>query len=69
MVTRVENDYELGEKKNVNIPGAKIELDTITEKDVDDIVNFGVKNRVDFIALSFAQDAKTIIQCKELLGN
>lgn len=50
----IENDYELGESKNVNIPGAKIEMDTITEKDINDIVNFGVKNKVDFIALSFA---------------
>lgn len=69
VVCRIENDYELGERKNVNIPGAKIEMDTITEKDVNDIVNFGVKNKVDFIALSFAQDSKTIIQCKELLGD
>lgn len=55
IVTEVQNDFLLGEKKNVNIPGAKIKIDTITEKDVDDIVNYGLKNNVDFIALSFTR--------------
>jgi pyruvate kinase len=48
------NDYLLREKKNVNIPGAKIHLDVITEKDKIDIVDFGIKNQMDFIALSFS---------------
>lgn len=54
VLTEVCNNFKLGEKKNVNIPGAKIKITTLTEKDVNDILNFGVKNNVDFIALSFA---------------
>ena len=57
----------MGERKNVNIPGAHIEIDTITEKDRNDIVNFGVKHDVDFIALSFARSADCIRKCRELL--
>ena len=68
VVTEVQNNFQLGERKNVNIPGAKIEIDTITEKDVNDIVNFGVKNNVDFIALSFARSKKCIQMCRDLLG-
>ena len=60
VLTEVQNDFTLGEKKNVNIPGANIEIPTITEKDRNDIVNFGVKHDVDFIALSFARTANCI---------
>lgn len=68
VLTEVQNNFILGEKKNVNIPGAKIEIDTITEKDVNDIVNFGLKNNVDFIALSFTRSKKCMQQCRDLLG-
>lgn len=67
VLTEVQNNFQLGEKKNVNIPGAKIEIDTITDKDVDDILNFGVKNNVDFIALSFTRSKKCMQQCRDLL--
>lgn len=69
VLTEVQNDFVLGEKKNVNIPGADIEIPTITEKDRNDIVNFGVKHNVDFIALSFARTANCIKECRELLGD
>ncbi len=52
----------------MNIPGAKIEIDTITEKDYKDIVNFGVKHQVDFISLSFARSANCIQKCREIMG-
>ena len=29
------------ERKNMNLPGVKVDLPTFTEKDVNDIVNFG----------------------------
>lgn len=66
--TRVDNDFLLGEKKNVNLPGAKIDIPTLGEKDADDIINFGVKNDVDMIALSFTRTANCVYQCKDLLG-
>lgn len=64
----VLNDAEIGEKKNMNLPGCVVKLPTITEKDKDDIVNFGVKYNVDSIALSFARSAKDIEDCRDLLG-
>lgn len=62
------NDAELTEKKNMNLPGCEVKLPTITEKDKDDIVNFGVKNGVDMIALSFTRTAKDVEDCRDLLG-
>ena len=34
----------------MNLPGVIVDLPTITEKDRDDLVNFGVKHGVDLIA-------------------
>ena len=64
----VLNDAEIGEKKNMNLPGCEVKLPTITEKDKEDIVHFGVKNGVDMIALSFTRSAKDIEDCRDLLG-
>ena len=38
---RIENNASIGERKNMNLPGVIVDLPTFTEKDVDDIVNFG----------------------------
>lgn len=65
---RVMNDFELGERKNMNFPGCKVMLPTITEKDENDIVNFAAKYDVDFIALSFTRSGFDIQECRRLLG-
>ena len=68
IITTVENDCEIGERKNMNLPGCEIHIPTITEKDEDDIVNFGLKNGVDMIALSFTRRGADIEECRDLLG-
>ncbi|KAG0565757.1 hypothetical protein M758_7G012900 [Ceratodon purpureus] len=65
---RCENTAMLGEKKNVNLPGVVVDLPTITEKDIDDIMNWGVPNKIDFIAASFVRKGSDIIAIKKLLG-
>jgi pyruvate kinase len=47
----------LVERKNVNLPGVVVDLPTITEKDRDDILLWGVPNNIDFIAASFVRKA------------
>jgi pyruvate kinase len=44
----------------MNLPGCIVDLPTVTEKDEDDIVNFGLKHGIDMIALSFARKRKKI---------
>jgi len=68
VMTIVQNDAVIGERKNMNLPGCEVKLPTITEKDEHDIVDFGLKNGVDMIALSFARTAKDIEDCRDLLG-
>merc|ERR1712238_2324 len=52
VTTRVENNASIGERKNMNLPGVKVNLPTVTDQDVDDIVNFGIRHGVDFIVSS-----------------
>jgi len=69
VVCRIENDCSIGERKNMNLPGVVVDLPTLTEKDIDDIVNFGVKNGVDFIAASFVRKAADVHKIREVLGD
>ena len=62
------NDAKLGEKKNCNLPGVVVDLPTLTEKDVDDLLNWGVKNSVDFIAASFVRKASDVHTIRKLLA-
>ncbi|MDE1975247.1 MAG: pyruvate kinase [Patescibacteria group bacterium] len=60
---------ELKGKKGVNVPGANLSLSALTEKDKKDL-EFGIKNKVDFMALSFVrrpsdvEDLRTILRQK-----
>jgi len=66
---RVENNASIGERKNMNLPGVVVDLPTFTEKDVNDIVNFGIKHRVDFIAASFVRKAEDVTNLRKLLAD
>ena len=68
MKVEVTNNAKLGEKKNMNLPGVIVDLPTITEKDEDDILEFGLKKGVDMIAASFIRKASDIEHIKDLLG-
>jgi pyruvate kinase len=52
----------------MNLPGAIVDLPTLTPKDCDDLVNFGVKYGVDFIAASFVRKGSDIDYIREVLG-
>ena len=65
---RVENTTAIGERKNMNLPGVIVDLPTFTEKDVKDIVEFGIAKKVDFIAASFVRKASDVVALKELLA-
>ncbi|XP_065007558.1 pyruvate kinase, cytosolic isozyme-like [Musa acuminata AAA Group] len=50
---RYENSAVLGERKNVNLPGVIVDLPTLIEKDKEDILKWGIPNKIDMIVLSF----------------
>lgn len=65
---RCENTAMLGERKNVNLPGVVVDLPTLTEKDKEDIMKWGVPNQIDMIALSFVRKGSDLVQVRKLLG-
>lgn len=60
------NSGVLSNHKGVNVPGVKINLPAITEKDISDIL-FGIENGVDFIAPSFIRKAEDVIEIRRIL--
>lgn len=54
----------LRSKKGINLPGTKVGLPALTEKDEKDLV-FGLEHDVDWIALSFVRTAQDILDVKE----
>ena len=58
----------LKSKRHVNLPGIRVNLPAITDKDRRDIA-FGMEQGVDFIALSFVRQADDIHELRELLGD
>ena len=42
VMTEVMNSLKIGERKNCNLPGVKVDLPVRQQKDIDDLVNFGI---------------------------
>jgi pyruvate kinase len=53
----------------MNLPGCIVDLPTLTEKDEQDIVEFGLKKGIDMIAASFIRKAEDIKFIRNLLGS
>lgn len=54
-------------RRGVNLPGANLSISSITEKDRKDL-EFGIKNKVDFVALSFVRRSDDIIELRNILN-
>ena len=66
LVCEVMNDATLGNRKSVNVPGVRINLPSLTEKDRRNI-EFGIDNDIDFIAHSFVRNKQDVMDIRALL--
>ena len=58
----------LKNKKGVNVIDAVLPMSAMTDKDTVDIL-FALSKDVDYIALSFVQTAKDVLDAREIIGN
>ena len=66
LLCKVLDGGKLGSKRHVNLPGVRVNLPSITAKDIVDI-SFGIENDVDFIALSFVRNSEDLEKLQEIL--
>ncbi len=66
IICQVINGGELGEKKGVNVPGVRINMPFLSQKDIADI-NFGIDEGLDFIAASFVRNAQDVWDIRRIL--
>ncbi len=67
VITEVIYGGILKSKKGINLPGTKVSLPCLTEKDTKDLY-FGLDNGVDWVALSFVRKAEDILDIKEKIA-
>jgi len=58
---------ELGSRRHINLPGVKVNLPPLTEKDLADIA-VGTEVGVDFVALSFCREPSDIVELRRVLA-
>ncbi len=68
VLCRVISGGLLGENKGINLPGVKVSAPSLTEKDKLDI-GFGIKNNVDYFALSFVRDTENVRELKRIISS
>ena len=66
IVCRVCNGGFVSNNKGVNVPGVRLSLPYLSERDKGDIL-FGIENDFDFIAASFVRRADDVQQIRKLL--
>lgn len=66
IVTKVLVGGEIKGKRGVNLPDSNLSVSSLTTKDKKDI-KFGVKNKVDFFALSFVRRPEDILELRAIL--
>lgn len=58
----------LKDRKGMNLPGVSLPIECLTEKDLKDL-KFGLKQNVDYVALSFVRQGRDIRQLREIIDS
>jgi pyruvate kinase len=64
--TVVVEEGILKERKGINMPGANLQFDAMTDKDKRDL-RFGIQQQVDYVALSFVRNARDVRDVAEMV--
>ncbi len=67
LVALVKHGGELSSHKGLNVPGVRVSIPAITPKDERDL-EFALQHGVDWIALSFVQEARDVVDLKRRIA-
>ena len=68
LLCKALNDGVLGSRKSVNVPGVRINLPSLTDRDRQNIL-FAIENNIDFIAHSFVRNKQDILDIQKILDD
>lgn len=63
---QIKNSGILTSKKGVNFPNTTLGIEVITPKDKKDML-WGIENNIDFMAISFVQNAQDMIEARKII--
>ena len=66
LLCEVQNEATLGSRKSVNVPGVRINLPSLTERDRRNI-DYAIDRDIDFIAHSFVRNRQDVLDIREIL--
>ncbi|HSV88827.1 MAG TPA: pyruvate kinase [Bacteroidales bacterium] len=66
LVGKVCNSGVIKGRKSINLPGAVIDLPSLTQKDRE-FIEFGIENQIDYIAHSFVRNAQDVLDIQQIL--
>jgi pyruvate kinase len=66
LLCSVQNNGNLGSRKSVNVPGVRINLPSLTEKDRTNIL-LAIEMDLDFIAHSFVRNKQDVLEIQKIL--
>lgn len=67
IITKVIAGGELKGRRGVNLPDTDLSISSLTDKDKSDIA-FGLKNNVDYFALSFVRKPSDVIELRNIIN-
>ncbi|MBS2126209.1 pyruvate kinase ['Fragaria x ananassa' phyllody phytoplasma] len=68
LVTKAQNSHIVKSRRGVNVPGIKLKIPYISEKDTCDIT-FACQQKYDFLALSFVRKTQDVLDVKEIVNS
>ncbi len=66
VVLEAQNNGEIKKRKSVNLPGVRINLPSLTQKDITNI-GYAIDHDIDFIAHSFVRNAQDVLDIQKML--
>jgi pyruvate kinase len=63
---KVLTEGVLGSRRHINLPGVRVNLPPLTQKDLEDVA-LGAELKVDFVALSFARKKSDLLELRKVL--